>query len=203
MIYVMEKRTKKQKIIDISIQLFCNSANINKISIEDIARETNVSPATIYNNFKNRDSLISEIVKEIGLRNLEIYKKIVQSDKPFPQKIQLIIKEKIKSFSDLDFDSIYKISYGNKELMKFMEELSENEIMPLMLKFINEGKRQGYIESGLSPESIFLYLDMITAGSKVLYSNRKDRTKDDKVLSELNEICFFGFVKKNIKKRFD
>ena len=33
------KKTKKQKIIDISIQLFRNSANISKISIEDIAGE--------------------------------------------------------------------------------------------------------------------------------------------------------------------
>lgn len=200
MIYVMGRRTKKQKIIDISIQLFFNSTNINKISIEDIAREANVSPATIYNNFKNRDSLISEVVKEIGFRNLEIYRKIVQSNKPFPQKIQLIINEKIKSFSDLDFDSIYKITYGNEELMKFMEDLSANEIAPLLIKFINEGKRQGYIESGLSPESIILYIEMISEGSKALYFGKKDRIKDGKVLNDLNDICFYGFAKKKKDK---
>ena len=191
------KKTKKQKIIDISIQLFYNSANINKISVEDIAREADVSPATIYNNFKNKDSLISEAVKAIGLRNLEVYKSIVQSDKPFPQKIQLIIKEKIKSFSEFDFDSIYKITYGNEELIKFMEDLSVNEITPLLLKFINEGKRLGYIESGLSSESIFLYIDMITEGSKALSSRKTEYAKNNKVLNDLNEICFYGFANKN------
>jgi len=191
------KMTKKQKIIDISIQLFRNSTNINKISVEDIAQEADVSPTTIYNNFKNKDSLILEVVKSIGLCSLEVYKSIVQSDKPFPQKIQLIMKEKIKSFSEFDFDSIYKITYGNEELMKFMEDLSVNEITPLLLEFINEGKRQGYIESGLSSDSIFLYIDMITEGSKALSSSKMDYTKNNKVLSDLNEICFYGFANKN------
>lgn len=78
-----------------------------------------------------------------------------------------------------------------------MEDLSENEITPLLLRFINEGKRQGYTESGLSPESIFLYIDMITEDSKALFSNKADYLKDDKVLIDLNEICFYGFARKN------
>ena len=45
------KKIKKQKIIDITIQMFRNSINIGKTSIEDIAREADVSPTTIYNNF--------------------------------------------------------------------------------------------------------------------------------------------------------
>ena len=57
------------------------------------------------------------------------------------------------------------------------------------------------IESGLSPESIFLYLDMIAEGSKALTSSNAYSAKDKKVLSELNEICFYGFVNKNKQKK--
>jgi len=188
------KETTMGKIIKTAIRLFSNTHNFNKVSIADIAREANVSPTTIYNNFGTRDNLIVEVIKQINLASLEEYKSIIKSDIPFPEKIRLCMDRKINIAGKLDWEIIDKLTAQDKRLAEFAAEVNERENKPMLLELIEDGKRQGYIEPGLSSEAIMMYLETIQESGSAFFRiiNEPDVNPDS--VQDLRRILFYGFM---------
>jgi len=190
------KETKKEIIIKAAIQLFQNSHNFNKVSIEDIAKEANISPTTIYNNFGNRDNLVVEVIKQISLAGLEAYKTIIRSDMPFPEKIKLSMDRKINLVGELDWNVIDKMVSQDARLADFAAEIYEFENKPMLLELIEDGKRQGYIESDLSNEAIMMYLELFQASGSAFFRIVNAPGVNPDSVRDLTQILFYGFMNK-------
>jgi AcrR family transcriptional regulator len=188
------KEINTGKIIKAAIKLFSNTHSINKVSIVDIAKEANVSPTTIYNNFGTRDNLIVEVIKQINLDSLDEYKSIIKSDISFPEKIRLCMDRKINKAGKLDWKIIDKMITRDKRLAEFADEVNEKENKPMLLELIEDGKRQGYIEPDLSNEAIMMYLEILQESGSAFFRiiNRSGANPDD--AQELNRILFYGFM---------
>jgi AcrR family transcriptional regulator len=187
--------TRKDRILAAAVRLFRDTHNYNKVSIEEIARQANVSPTTIYNNFGNRDSLIAEVLKEIGRNALETYRSIVRADMPFPNKLEQIMTQKARSAAELDLDVIDKMVRQNPALLKYAAETFENDTRPMLLELIEDGKKQGYIDPDLSNEAILMYLEVLQESGVAFFRIMEKRSGDKTAIRDFNRILFHGFMK--------
>ncbi|MFC1948341.1 TetR/AcrR family transcriptional regulator [Chloroflexota bacterium] len=196
MSYSYQKESKRDKIVKVAVRLFSNTHNFNKVSIEDIAREANISPTTIYNNFGNRDNLIVEIIKQISLAGVEAYRAIIRADIPFPEKIKLSMERKINTVGELDWIVIDKMVSQDAMLANVAAEIKENEYKPILIELIEDGKRQGYIEPDISNEAIMMYFEILQESGSAFFRiiNAPGVTADS--LKDLNHILFYGFMNK-------
>ncbi|MFC1846197.1 TetR/AcrR family transcriptional regulator [Chloroflexota bacterium] len=194
----MKKETKREKIIRAAVQLLRPARNINKVSIEDIAREAGVSPTTIYNNFGDKETLLIEVIKQIGDDAVESYRKIIRADIPFPDKIQQVVRQKMAAASEMDWSGIFKLLAQDPRLAEYTEKVHVEEVRSNFIELIEDGRRQGYIEPDLSVEAILLYLDFLREGSGLVSRIPREIRENTKIMQDLNDIVFHGFVNRNV-----
>jgi len=193
-----DKKRNRQRIITAAVSLFRHTHNVKKVSLETIAREAGVSPATIYNNFGNRENLLYEVIKVLVKENIERNSSIVRSDIPFPQKISGIMSGKLDMASQLDSELINKMVSQDITIAPFIDKIYENEIKILWHELIIAGKKEGYIDDALDDKILLIYLDVVKEGlgaRKNVFQDIKDNLN---LIKQLTQIMFYGFLKKDI-----
>ena len=189
---------KRQEIVSAAISLFSRTHDFRRVSLEAIAREARVSPATIYNNFGNRETLVYEVIKELVRTNLECNRTIIRSGLPFPQKLTGIISGKLDMAGKVNNEIIRKLITQDKTIAPFIDEIYQQEIKPLWQEMVAEGKKQGYIDPALDDEALLVYLDVMQAGFKTrpeLFQNFKENMA---FIKQLTRLMYYGFLKKEI-----
>jgi AcrR family transcriptional regulator len=171
--------------------------NVNKVSIEDIAKYARVSPTTIYNNFSTKHNLMSEVIKQMNHSHYQIYAEIFNSDVTFMQKLRLIMEKKNELGKEMDWDNIIKMFSDDPEMSAYAGNYYNNIIKPMLIKLIDEGKQQGAIDKNLSNEAITIYLDIINKGAELYFHHVRTLQRNTYVLRQLNHIFFYGFLKEN------
>lgn len=189
---------KRQNILHTTIALFRQTHDIKKVSIEAIAVEAHVSPTTIYNNFGTRDELLCEVTKSLIRENLDRNIKLIHSDLPFPQKLTGIISGKMDVMDQYNREIIDKIISQDKNIAPFIDKIYEEEIKPLWLEMLSDGKKQGFIDPSLKDEVLLTYLDVLKTGFSVKPELTKTIAADVDIMTQLARIMFHGFLKKEI-----
>jgi AcrR family transcriptional regulator len=192
------RRPKRQVIIETTVELFRQAADVRKVSIEDIAEVACVSPTTIYNQFGTREALVIEAAKSLLINIGAMAGQVMRSDLPFDQKLIGIVTGKISLAGSANNEIMAKLLSQDKNLAPFIDDMFKNQVRPLWRDFLAEGKRQGYIDESLDAEVFLEYLDVIRAG----FSARKELLLDWKQnmdkLEKLTNLVFYGFLKKDI-----
>ncbi|MDD4924218.1 MAG: TetR/AcrR family transcriptional regulator [Dehalococcoidales bacterium] len=194
----IDNKDKKQRILNAALTLFSNTHDVKKVSIEAIAKQANVSPTTIYNNFGTREKLVYEVIKLLFEDNIERNRVLFYSDVPFPQKIMGVISGKMDMTSSLNSEILDKIISQDESISPYIDEVYINEIRPLWLKMLDDGKKEGYIDESLNNEALLIYLDTIKAGTfanKEIWKNYLDKIE---LMQQITRIMFYGFLKKEI-----
>jgi AcrR family transcriptional regulator len=189
---------KSTKILNATKALFSRTHDVKRVSIEAIAAEAGVSPTTVYNNFGDRETLIFEFIKDITKTNLERNKSIVNSSLPFAQKLMSIISGKMDLAEKVDKEIIEKLLTQDKKIGPFVDQIYEQEIKPLWLKIMADGKKEGYIDPSLDDNALVAYLDIIQAGLKAKQDLFRDFADNMSLIEQLTRLMFYGFLKKEI-----
>ncbi len=132
---------------------------IKKITMDDIAENSNVSKVTIYKYFSDKDSLYLEIGKYIFSNYTDQLKNIIASDKTLIEKLYGFLE----IISDFTNSQNFQLC---KELAKYNIAI-ENEYDLYMqtytnalLTLIDEGIENKLIKNNLDRDMIFHYIDM-------------------------------------------
>jgi AcrR family transcriptional regulator len=184
--------------MDAAVALFGRTHDVKKVSLESIAREAEVSPATIYNQFGNREQLLCEVVKTLIRDNLERNRRIINSDLPFAQKISSIISGKLDIASEMNGEVLEKIINQDPAISPFIDQVYNDEIRPLWLTMLADGKKQGYIDESMDEQALLIYLDALKAGFKANQDALKTYATNPALIEQLTHIMFYGFLKKDI-----
>ena len=192
------RERKKEGIRKAALELF-KIHGIKKVSIAEIAKRANVSPATIYNHFGDKNGLACDVIKQIVIDKYSKYREIIDSDKPFPEKIRMITLDKMAMVDDYDEDLIEKYAFSSPELEAFINQIYQKDIKKNWEKLFREGKEQGYIDENMSTETLFLYLDIIRKGIGAHMDIYKEPKKNLKLIKEINSLFYYGLYKKEIK----
>ncbi len=118
-----EKSERRRLIMDAANRLF-NSKGFSATAMEEIAKESELSPGTIYLYFKNKEELYGSLsVRDLGLL-LERLEQINKSEERDPQKRLEALKGVL--YSIYEHDPILLLNVFNFQTSNLFKELSED-----------------------------------------------------------------------------
>jgi AcrR family transcriptional regulator len=198
----IKSKNKKERIIDAAVKLWRETHNVKKVSLLDIAREAGVSQTTVYNNFSTREGLIEAVIKYLMRETLEKQWAVVRSDLPIPLKIQSIITVKTSAMQPVLTDILAKLA-GDTSTRRYLDEMYEAEMKPMMNEIINDGKQQGYIRPDLPNEAVMIYLDMLKVGGLGNTEQLQRIIGDSQLMTGLTHIIYYGLFQKEFDFTID
>ncbi|MCP1122679.1 TetR/AcrR family transcriptional regulator [Bacillus sp. 3103sda1] len=186
------KQNKIEQIYSSSFELF-SKYGFQKVSMNEIAQNANVSPSTIYNYFGTKEQLYADMLMNWMDKQLEQYEKILDSACSFPEKTKEIMLLEAKNLQILS-DKFQKSPFSEGSgLMQKLKNYSEQKVMQFFMKFVAIGKQEGYIHRDQTEEIIMLYFKMYKneLGRHLEASNQERITRS---MDQLIDLFFFGLV---------
>ncbi len=193
--YQLRTEQKKKNIRQSAFELFA-AFGIEKVSLAEIAKKAKVSPVTIFNYFGTKDKLVIEVMSGFLENAWEQRLELLQSDLPFHRKVEKMI-----------FDTMDLVEHVNPDVIQHMlsniPEMKENaerifaESLPVIVRFIDNGKKEGYISKEISTRTILIYFNLIK--EMKLSSSFKEAIKDSALIKELTHLIFYGLLRDPVK----
>ncbi|MEW6624771.1 MAG: TetR/AcrR family transcriptional regulator [Bacillota bacterium] len=183
------REKKKESIRRAALELF-SAHGVQKVSIAEIAEKANVSQVTIYNHFGSKDELLKDVLIQLAYKKYEEYNEILESNIPFPEKIEKMVfnkRETVKMFNE-DFLNAY--FSNDPEIQAFTEDFYNNTTIPLIRKIIEQGKKEGYIHHDISSDAFWFYI--------TLFINRPElyAKLDKTTMMDITTLFFYGLLGK-------
>jgi AcrR family transcriptional regulator len=174
---------KRTQLIETAKELFFKHG-VQRITVEEICKKSNVSKVTFYKNFTNKDELVRYIRDELIRQGFSKFDEINELDISFPEKVELITQWRIDFFSNIKSEFI--------EDILSVEETIE-EMKKRYLKNIEAAQIKGEVRNDLSPELIWLVTEklneLVRDGSwKEVFSDYSEFQK------QLRKIYFYGLL---------
>lgn len=164
-----EKRTeeKKKRALEAAFEMMKRDEQGN-ITMEDIARNSNVAKATLFKYFGSKDNLIREVFKDFLEKMIDSARKIMEENKSFEEKLIAMSQSKI-SFLEKINQSFYL------KMMEYLTEESDDGLSvmmteynqvnnSMMLDLFHKGRKEGKVDLKYSDEFLILYLQTILEG---------------------------------------
>lgn len=192
----MDGRTKRtqqitNRIKETALRLF-SSYGIDKVSMDEIAEEANVSKVTIYKYFHSKEDLHREVVNLYADQVIAATEAIVNSDMDFLEKLKLTLMAKTSKMGTSS--TRYFIDMLKRDQQA--EGRLKQRIKEIIFRFFEEGKRQGYIDENLSFEILYLHSEIYQAGFEAKLSEAESTLTDQEALEKLNDLYFWGIIKR-------
>ncbi|MDF2910995.1 MAG: hypothetical protein K0Q56_1876 [Sporolactobacillus laevolacticus] len=191
--YKRRTEIKKEKIKRTAIELF-TTYGIEKVSIAEIANKANVSPVTIYNYFGTKEELSKKVISDMLEEAWQGRIQLINSDLPFQKKMEKMIFETTDFAGMVNPDFLKEIMSNSPEMKKIVEDVYQR-YLSVLLKFIEEGKKEGSINKEISDETIVFYFNVLKeASGKIEVTGDKD--KNQRLMKELVTLLFYGLSNK-------
>ncbi|MFE6074821.1 TetR/AcrR family transcriptional regulator [Paenibacillus sp. JNUCC31] len=190
--YERRKQKKIEQIYSVSFQLF-SKFGFQKVSVNEIAQHAKVSPATIYNYFRTKEQLYSDMLMNWMDKQLEQYENILDSELSFPEKTKEIMMMEAKNLKMISDEFQKTPSPEMSGLVELMESYTEQKIMQFYMRFVAMGKQEGYIQRDQTVEMITMYFTMYKneLGRYWKASNQEAVTQN---MDQLMDLFFYGLV---------
>lgn len=190
-----QKRTEKKKesIRKAALDLF-SEFGIEKVTISEIAKKANVSPVTIYNYFGSKDDLVKHVIAYSFNEAIETRITLIESDIPFPEKIEKLIFKKAAYIETLNPEFLMKVISNDPDIRAIVDDMYQKSI-PIMVKLFEEGKKEGYIDPNISTETLLMYVNMFKqAINQFQLSDTPE--KNSQITKEFGQLFFYGLLNK-------
>ncbi len=156
----IEARTirKKDNIIDTAIDLYLESG-LKKVTMDEIAKASNVSKMTIYKYFGDRDHFYDRVGSTLLSFYYEWLETVYKSEKELTSRMIDFTTFQTEFILKGYLSLILELSKFNEHVSTYYNEI-ENKIRTITKKFVHEGKDAGLIYEDVSDEVIATYIDM-------------------------------------------
>lgn len=187
-----EQRTinKQTKIKKAACQLFYEYG-VEKTSVSEIAKEAQVSPASIYNYFKTKDGLVIEVARDLiedALREKEL---LWNGDLPFNELLEKAIKNQNLFLNPYNLELLEKFIKESDDVNKLVNEVFLERYPALLEFFIEKGRNEGYIHRKVSSETMMVYLKMCQS---IINNPDVIKANNQEMLSELYDLLLYGLI---------
>ena len=183
---------KLVQILETSRELFWKHG-IKRISIEEICSEAGVSKMTFYKHFKNKNELVKDILNRIIDDGIERYRKMMDQDIPFEEKVRqtLIMKMEGTDRMSQEFFNDYYL-HADPEMSVFVQEKISQNLGMIMSDYL-EAQKKGEIRKDIKPQFILYFINHIYEMIKdpqleSLYSDPQE------MIMELTNFFFYGIM---------
>ena len=185
----------KERILQATLELF-QVHGIKKTTINDVAQKAGISLATVYNHFGSKEDLVQATVKYFLTITAADFRKIIEGDLPFLEKLERILLNKTEMIGKYQGELMQVLVSEDREIRQLVESVSRVEITPYIINFYEDGKSQGYVNSELSVETIMHYSEIIRRGMAADSSLSEDPEYNRKLMQELTPLFLYGILGK-------
>ena len=189
--YQQRTERKKESIRQAAFELF-KQYGADKVSVGAVAQKAGVSHVTIYKYFGSKDGLVSNIVKTQFMSVLQRLTEVVKSERPFAEKLETILLDKVQAASNQYGELTRKAISVNPELRKFFESVLRNDMPQLYLAILDEGIKEGFVNSGISKDTALVYLYLLRAGAIADPESWAKLHSDEKSLRDFQNLVLYG-----------
>jgi AcrR family transcriptional regulator len=189
---------KRSRVIEAAAELFRESHNVRKVSIEEIAASARVSPTTIYHYFGTREALVAEVAKMLVRAFIDRTREFLHSPMPFAEKIQAITSGKMQLLSSVNDEVVNKMASQDRTMAKFVEQIYTSELTALWREFLSDGKAEGYIDRDLDEDVFAVYLDTLRIGFGAKSEQLQNLLKNPRLLQQMSRLVAYGFMRKEV-----
>lgn len=165
-----------------------------RTSMEDIARETGVSRASLYTHFANKEEIFQRLSARLHEEALAAAEQALKSDAPLPQRAQAALEAKLTRMLDVIHGSPHgaELTDENSRLCGDLAAASDARLRKLLADALRAGARDGEIDlasAGLHANSAAELLALSASGLK---SGAADSDAFRARLSQLIRVFFGG-----------
>ncbi len=186
---------KYKAILKTSHELFWKFG-FRRVTIEEICREAKVSKMTFYRFFPNKPELTEVIIKNLFDNILKDYRKIMDRDTSFEEKVRQQLLMKFEGTADIS-PELVKDVYGDPDaaIFKYWKSRAD-EMMQTVFNDYAQAQKMGWIRKDMNLEFIFYFLNKTIefASDKELqlkYSNMQA------LIMEIANFFFYGILSRN------
>ena len=193
--YERRMERNKERIFQATLDLF-QVHGIRKTTTNDIAQKAGVSPATVYNHFGNKEDLVRATIKYFLNSILADFKNILTDNLSFMGKMEQILYYKSNMVGQYQGEFMQAIISEDPEIRHIVDSVYMTELMPVIMGFYEEGKRQGYVNPELSTENIIRYMLIVRSGMAAESVLSEDPEQNRKMIQELTPLFLYGIMGK-------
>lgn len=158
--YKIRTNKKKKAIIEAAKELFQEKGFANS-SIKEIAAIAHVSQVSIYNYFGSKDSLVIECANSIIHDSIDKAYAVLASDMPYLDKLNTALSLCTADIKASLTTYLTTSAQADKNFMKLLSDGVCELQKDLYLHFIEDGKKEGYIDASLPTPLILKYISAI------------------------------------------
>ncbi|HKM20476.1 MAG TPA: TetR/AcrR family transcriptional regulator [Lachnospiraceae bacterium] len=154
-----EERTKKKKdsIIEAAMVLF-QEKGFTDSGIKEIAEKAHVSQVSIYNYFGSKDALVVECAKIITKDSLVQATALLDLDIPYMDKLNTALSGCSNEINASLNQYLSNSALEDHNFMKLLSESIYDLQKELYIKFIELGKKEGYVDSSYPTSLIIKFI---------------------------------------------
>jgi len=165
-----EKRTqeKKNQVLEATFNLIKTDAGIENVTMDEIARHSNVGKTTIFKYFGSKENLIHEVFKYFLTQMGESAREIMAENRPFEETLIAMSQNKINYLEKIDKRFYLELmDYFTKKddegLSLMMRQYAESSFS-LMLDLFHRGRKEGKVDLKYSDEFLLVYFQALVEG---------------------------------------
>ncbi len=163
-----------------------------RLRIKDIAKEAGVSQVTIYNYFGSKEALLSESFKDFVEKAIREFEDYINGEHSLKEIIEYIMTMERETYSSLSPATVKELMVEDQEMFRYIEERYANDVLPLMIKMVEDGKARGEISNKVSTKGILSFIGMYMRSSGEML-DEASKQEDIKVfLEEAIHLFFYG-----------
>ncbi|MDH6425991.1 TetR/AcrR family transcriptional regulator [Paenibacillus sp. FSL R7-0048] len=192
-----EKRAAqiKLKIMKTTMEMLKNWEP-KRLRIADIAKEAGVSQVTIYNYFGSKEALLSESFKDFVQKEIQEFEDYIYQEHSLKEIIGYILTMERETYSGLSPATVKELMVEDQEMFHYIEERYANDILPVLVKMVEDGKARGEISNKVSTKGILSLMGMYMRNAGELLDEASKQEDMDAFIEEAIHIFFYGICGK-------
>ncbi|MGI9327373.1 MAG: TetR/AcrR family transcriptional regulator [Pseudomonadales bacterium] len=188
---------QRQAICSAARQLFARYG-YERVSLEEVAREANMSRSGIYNYFRNKEDILKSVTNEIHARSHQQAQDAANSDASVYERLRGVFKAKMV----LPFSELHGTPHGDSltgRNMQVTDELVRKwgaDFVRLVASVLKSADQAGEINLGgidLTPDSAASFLVLCSRGLKTSSSAQLTPREYQKRIDQLIRVGVAGF----------
>ena len=183
----------REKILRAALKLF-QSRGIRKVSMHDIATGAGLTPATLYNHFGTKETLVHRTLAYYLETTIGQFKEIIDSDLSFIEKFERMLAIKMDAFTNDQTELIQLLASGGDEINRIVNEIYAGGSQQWARDFYEEGKQQGIVNPDLPTETIIMYSEILREGVSALARRSDDPDFIRRMIEALTPIYLYGIM---------
>lgn len=196
-----EKRTQKKKkqVLEAAFNLMNSDDGIENLTMDEIAKQSNVGKTTVFKYFGSKENLIHEVFTYFLTRMGDAARAIMAENKPFEETIIAMSLNKINYLDKINkqfyVDLMDYFTKKDDDGLSLIMQQYVKESYSMMLDLFHRGRKEGKVDLKYSDEFLLIYFQALVEGissphiySKILLIPPNGRNCWSKALRQVNRI---------------